>query len=279
MKNPKFAKAIMVAWVACAALAAMPALALNDSTWVSHSGSDFPACGPIASPCATFQFAHNQTNSGGIVRALDAGEYGKVTISKPVTIDGNGVGASITTSGGSGIVGVNVQTPGIVTIRNLAIHIGSCASACYGIYSANSDVDIENVSITGTLSWGVDVNGGTASIHGLTVRFAFYGIYVSDAIANISDSIVVGSTFGIYARGASLVTQALIERSRMFNNGTGLAAENAGAASTARISDCVITGNTTGVSTVTGGQIISFRNNSWAGNGADGTTPFSVSLK
>jgi hypothetical protein len=260
-------------------LAAVPALALNDSTWVSHSGADFPACGPIASPCATFQFAHNQTNSGGIVRALDAGEYGKVTISKPVTIDGNGVGASITTSGGSGIVGVNVQTPGIVTIRNLAIHIGSCASACYGIYSANSDVDIENVSITGTLSWGVDVNGGTASIHGLTVRFAFYGIYVSDAIANISDSIVVGSTFGIYARGASLVTQALIERSRMFNNGTGLAAENAGAASTARISDCVITGNTTGVSTVTGGQIISFRNNSWAGNGADGTTPFSVSLK
>jgi hypothetical protein len=41
----------------------------------------------------------------------------------------------------------------------------------------------------------------------------------------------------------------------------------------------VITGNTTGVSTVNGGQIITFRNNAWAGNTTDGVTPFSVSLK
>ena len=65
----------------------------------------------------------------------------------------------------------------------------------------------------------------------------------------------------------------------MISNAIGLVVNNNGAAATARISDCVITGNTTGVSTVNGGQIITFRNNAWAGNTTDGATPFSVSLK
>jgi hypothetical protein len=63
------------------------------------------------------------------------------------------------------------------------------------------------------------------------------------------------------------------------NSFYGLLVNNSGFAATARISDCVITGNATGVSTSGGGQIISFRNNTWAGNTTDGTTPFSVSLK
>ena len=58
-----------------------------------------------------------------------------------------------------------------------------------------------------------------------------------------------------------------------FNNGSG---------ATARISGNVIAGNNIGISTSGGtlpGQIISFRDNAWAGNGGDGATPFSVSLK
>ena len=77
-----------------------------------------------------------------------------------------------------------------------------------------------------------------------------------------------------------MVTQALIERSRMISNATGLGVALGGAfAATARISDCVITANTTGVLTVGGGQIITLRNNTWAGNSTDGSTPFSISLK
>jgi len=43
--------------------------------------------------------------------------------------------------------------------------------------------------------------------------------------------------------------------------------------------DTVITGNTTGISALNGAQIISFRTNLLAGNGIDGATPFSISLK
>jgi hypothetical protein len=263
-------------------LAAMPALALNDSTWVSRSGADLPACGPIASPCATFQFAHDQTNSDGIVRALDAGEYGKVTISKAITIDGNGVGAYITVTTFNG-VGVNVQSSGGVTIQNLTIHVtATCPGACYGIYAANPAnpaLGIENVSITGAPGYGVDVAGGRARIHRLTVTGAAAGIYVQDATVDITDSTVGNSDYGIYVRGFTALTQALIERSKTSANGWGLYVENAGAAATARISDCVIFSNTTGVATINGGQIISFRNNSWVGNTNDGATPLSISLK
>jgi hypothetical protein len=141
-------------------------------------------------------------------------------------------------------------------------------------------VSVEDVSINGA-SYGVYMNGGSATIHGLTVTGAYdYGIYVENATATISDSIIRYSYGGIQLQGVTVVTQALIERTKIISNSAyGLVVDNLGSAATARISDCVITGNNTGVAATGGGQIITFRNNAWAGNSTDGTTPFSISLK
>jgi Right handed beta helix region len=261
-------------------LAAVPALAqihLN-ITWVSRSGSDDIACGEITSPCLTFQAAHDHTNNSGIVKAMDAGQYGAVSITKPIIIDGNGVGAAIEVFGVG--YGVSVNTPGPVEIRNLAIHVPASCNPCNGINQSSGNVSIEDVSITGAPAVGVYVSGGTATIHGLTVTGATNtGIIVVDATVTISDSIVRYSNIGVFLQGFTAVTQALIERSKMISNTTGLEVVNSGFATTARISDSVITGNTTGVLTIGGGQILTFRNNTWAGNTTDGTTLFSVSLK
>jgi hypothetical protein len=259
-------------------LVAVPALAQLDITWVSQrSGLDTNSC-TIAHPCKTFSGAYANTNSGGIIKALDAGEYGTINIAKPITIDGNGVGASIdVTSTATGVSAFTVV--GLIEIRNLAIHVAASCSFCNGIEVNSSTVSIENVSITGTPTVGVIVGNGTYTIHGLTVTGATNsGILVESATATISDSTVRYSTIGILVEGLFSVTQALIERSKMISNTTGLEVDNAGFAATARISDCVITGNTTGLSTA-GGQVITFRNNTWAGNTTDGTTPFSISLK
>jgi hypothetical protein len=270
-------------------LAAVPALAY-DTSWVSHSGSDALGCGTTAAPCRMFQFAYNNaTSSGGIIKAMDAGEYGPINIAgNPVTIDGNGVGASIGATSAAGF-GVFLSYPGgTVVIRNLTIHVPASCN-CPGIrINSGSPVIIENVSITGAPSYGVflqSINNGeplaTAAIHGLTVTNAtLAGIYVEASTATISDSIVQFSpNYGIFLVGnVNGATQVLIERSKIISNGVGLLVSNAGATATARISDCVITGNTTGVTT-SGGQIITFRNNTWAGNTTDGTTPFSVSQK
>jgi hypothetical protein len=149
--------------------AAMSALAQNDLSWVSQrSGLDTNSC-TITLPCKTFAGAYAKTNSGGIVKALDAGEYGTITITKPITIDGNGVGADIE---GSSLAGMVVNgASGPVEIRNLTIHVPASCS-CYGIESLTSSVSIENVSITGTPYGGLYVYGGTATIHGLTVTGA-----------------------------------------------------------------------------------------------------------
>jgi Right handed beta helix region len=261
--------------------AAVPALAQNDLTWVSQrSGNDTFLFCTIVTPCKTFAWAITRTNSGGIVKAMDAGEYGPITITKPITIDGNGVGASIEVTSAAQ-VGVLVITASNVEIRNLDIHVPpDCTGTCYGIQSASSNVSIENVSIAGVPFSGVLLSGGTATIHGVKVTGAtFIGIDVENATATISDSIIRYSNYAIYLVGANAVTEALIERSQMISNAIGLRVQNGFYAATARISDCVIAGNTTGVSTLTGGQIITFRNNTWAGNTTDGTTPFSVSLK
>jgi hypothetical protein len=258
--------------------AVLPALAQNDLSWVSQrSGNDNNNC-LLATPCRTFQGAYAKTNSGGIIKALDAGEYGTIGPQKPITLDGNGVGATIevTTNGG-----VQVTNAGPVEIRNLTIHVPVSCNQCYGINTQQgSSVSIENVSITRAATWGVYVLLATSTtIHGLTVTGAGTGIYVFSAPVTISDSIIRYSGTGIDLVGSTAVTQALIERSKMVANSSGLVVQNSGAAATAWISDCVISGNTTGVATSGGGQIITFRNNALAGNITDGATPFSISLK
>jgi hypothetical protein len=260
-------------------LAAVPALAQTSMSWVSHSGLDTNPCS-TTQPCRTFQFAHDQLNPNGTVKAMDAGDFGSVTVTKSITIDGNGIGASISQTGG---VAVLINTAGPVAIRNLAINYnGACfGSTCGGIdIINNSNASIENVSVTGAPNFGVSVHGGTATIHGLTVTGAlFAGILVDSANVIISDSVVRYSANGVQQNGSTAATQIAIERSQLISNTTGLSVQNAGFAATARISDCLISGNTTGVSTTGGGQVITLRNNTWAGNGTDGSTPFSISLK
>jgi hypothetical protein len=269
-----------------AVLAAVPALAQNDMSWVSHSGNDGNPC-TLAQPCRTFAQAYTVTNNNGIIKARDAGEYGPVVISKPITIDGNGVGASIeaAVSPGAGVI-VAVGTAGPVEIRNLAIHANcgcdGIAAGSYGMAS-NLALIIENVSInSGNVGYGVRVISGTTAIRGVTVTgSACNGIDIEDGNATISDSVVRNSSCsGIAVYSPHSASKVLIERSRMVANpGTAGLFVDGQHGATVWISDCVITGNATGVQVQDGGQLITLRNNTWADNTTDGSTPFSVSLK
>jgi hypothetical protein len=262
-------------------LAAVPALAQNDTSWVSHSGSDSNPC-TLDAPCLTFNAAYFVTNNNGIIKAMDAGEYGIISIYKPIILDGNGVGAAIAASSGSG-VGIFTSSP--VEIRNLGIYVQN-GCGCDGIDSFSGNVTIENVSVTGGPSVGVLVSGGTATLKGVTVSGANgggiasgAGIQVQDGTATISDSVVQYSAIGVLVQGSTAATRVRIEGSQMIANTIGLQVNNSGAAATARISDNVIAANAAGTATANGGQIITLRNNTWAANTADGSTPFSISLK
>src|SRR6266481_6108453 len=62
-------------------------------TWVSGVGDDVNPCSRTA-PCKTWAGAISKTASGGIIDALDPGGFGAVTITKPMTLEGNGTLAS-----------------------------------------------------------------------------------------------------------------------------------------------------------------------------------------
>jgi hypothetical protein len=58
-------------------------------TWVSGVGSDANPCSRT-NPCQTFAGAISKTAAGGEIDALDPADYGVVTITKAITIDGGG---------------------------------------------------------------------------------------------------------------------------------------------------------------------------------------------
>ncbi len=65
-----------------------PAQALNDVSWVASNGLDGNPC-TRGQPCGTFARALSQTNAGGEINCVDAGEFlsnQTITITQSVTI-------------------------------------------------------------------------------------------------------------------------------------------------------------------------------------------------
>src|SRR6188474_149171 len=72
-------------------------------TWVSGVGDDANPCSRTA-PCKTFAGAISKTAAGGEISVLDPGGFGAVTITKAITINGEGTLAGILSAGTTGII-------------------------------------------------------------------------------------------------------------------------------------------------------------------------------
>src|SRR5690242_21687894 len=72
-------------------------------TWVSGVGDDANPCGRTA-PCKTFAGAISKTAAAGEISVLDPGGFGAVTITKAITINGDGTLAGILAAGVNGII-------------------------------------------------------------------------------------------------------------------------------------------------------------------------------
>ncbi len=108
-----------------------------------------------------------------------------------------------------------------------------------------------------------------------------FGLRVeANGSATMSDSTASGNTtFGVHSvvpLGGTVAAPVVLERVVVSNNTTGVQAEGSAFASV-RYSNALITSNSTGLSSVSSGQLISFVNNSVQGNGTNGastsTTP------
>lgn len=250
------AGAVRLAVVIVSTLAAGAASAAALS-FVSMKGVNTGDCSNPATPCRTFAYALGQTTAGGEIRALDAGNYNSVLITKSITISGPpGAGVLRTTAGGAisiavgatGIVtldgltlngfnkvasdGVRVTSAGRLIIRNCVIKNFSSAGVFMTATAANN-YQIENTLFanngTGVFASTGNNAGSTAgtlnrvTVHGSSVD----GMEINArARARVSDSLFANNAInGIEARAVS--TAALfLTRSVVTLNGTGVLVDN-----------------------------------------------------
>jgi hypothetical protein len=253
--------------VSCLALAGQPASAQATRTWVSGLGNDANPCS-LTAPCKTFAGAISKTLAGGEISVLDPGGFGAVTITKSITIDGGGGQvASILAAGTNGVV-VNAGATGTVTLRNLRIN-GAGLTVLGGLNGvqvlSGLGLHIENCAIFGFTQSGININVNTASA---------VNVFVTDTIVSTTLN-------GINARNASTGKVSLsIERTTISQSGTGLKVDGTGGAAAifASLSDSMVAGNATGVSTLGGpgnGSVIVTRSsivNNTTGASATGTS-------
>src|SRR5437879_2840216 len=159
MSRPHFSlHALSVALLIVAAVA--PAHAQATRTWVSGVGDDANPCSRTA-PCKTFAGAISKTAARGEISVLDPGGFGGVTITKSITLNGDGNLAGVLVSGTNGII-VAAGAGDTVILRSLSINgVGTGLS---GIQVNSGHVQIENSLIYGFASEGIDVSSNSASL-------------------------------------------------------------------------------------------------------------------
>ena len=273
-------------------------------TWVSGVGDDANPCSRTA-PCKTFAGAISKTAPGGVIDALDPGGFGAVTITKSITIQGDGVIAGVLVSGTNGIV-VSAGVNDVVTLRNLLFE--GLGTGLQGIRFINGKaLIVENCSIVHFSGNGIDFNpSGTGSalmvkdsnlqqnvtggilVHpqvGANARATLdhvrlekngYGLRVeSNASAAVRNSLSTENTTNGYlsvSTGAGPSDMAIDNSSATYNTNNGVRSD--GSTSTIRISNMFVFGNgSQGLSIANSGHNLTFGNNNVVDTGTAETGP------
>src|SRR5882757_6932733 len=100
MKIPSLLQLVKGAFIALIAfsLGSTAVHAQATRTWVSGVGDDVNPCSRTA-PCKTFAGAISKTADKGEISVLDPGGFGALTITKNITLNGDGTLAGILNSG------------------------------------------------------------------------------------------------------------------------------------------------------------------------------------
>lgn len=137
-----------------------PGMAQLERTWVSQNGNDAHDCS-INHPCRTFQRAHNQTTAYGEVDVLDPADYGPVTITHPISIDGGDMGYIM------GAPAIRVNTFDVVLRRLSLMPVPgrSNGPSASGIeWTAGGFLDVDGVSIREFASAGINVAPAASNV-------------------------------------------------------------------------------------------------------------------
>ena len=225
-------------------------------TWVSGTGDDANPCSRTA-PCRTFSGAIAKTASGGEISALDPNGFGTVTITKSITINGEGTLAGITSAGTSAIT-VNALATDNVYLKNLDIN--GTGTGLSGIrYLAGNSVVVEKVRIYNFTDFGIQVSktstGFLSVSNSSIINCLDAGITTTTTAGvvrtDVENTKAFGCTVGFKAGDNSEFT---VKSSTAVGCGTaGFQAD--GATAEMNMDSCVATNNGNGVQSTNGATI------------------------
>jgi len=273
-------------------------------TWVSGVGDDANPCSRTA-PCKTFAGAISKTAASGEISVLDPGGFGVVTITKAITINGDGTLAGILNAGTTGII-VNAGVNDVVYIRNVsingagtglngirflagkALHVENCNIYGQGNNTAgNGHGILVNLSATGSGLFVKDTNIKTCAVDGINVATStgfVAGILEHVRVEGMPTGVVIGNNAFVSVRDSEINLSTSIGVSItgsgtptgsfdnvMINNTP--TAINVGATGIMNLSSSTLENNTTAiVSAAPQANLRSSGNNRLLGNTSDGAT-------
>ncbi len=226
-------------------------------TWVSGVGDDANPCSRTA-PCKTFAGAISKTAEFGEISVLDPGGYGAVTITKPITLSGDGTLAGILNASTNGIIINLTATQGPVILRNLSI--AGANTAINGIrYLAGPRVLISDCTIAGQTGSAIDVStssNGNLTVLRTTMTGGAYGVSLSTSSGRLNATLervaISGTTLAAIRAATANVFATLSDSVLTQNLGVGVVAESGSGVS---VEASTFTGNGTALLANAGGTI------------------------
>ena len=223
-------------------------------TWVSGVGDDANPCSRTA-PCKTFAGAISKTAAAGEISALDPAGFGTVTITKSMTINGDGTLAGILSAGTNG-VNVNDSSsgsPGSIIVYLKSLSINGAGTGINGInFTSGKQVYVENCSIVGVTQNAINVSLSLSGKHIFVKNTSIRNV----GLAGISLSTTTGFVAGVFDRvsleglptGISVGNNAFISvrDSSISLNTTGVNVVGSGGA-TASIENCLLNNDVTAI--------------------------------
>ena len=199
---------------------ATPAQAQATRTWVSGVGDDVNPCSRTA-PCKTFAGAISKTATGGEISVLDPGGFGAVTITKGMTLNGDGTLAGILNAGGVNGIIVNAPATDKVIIRNISLN--GAGTGLNGIrIIGGAEVTVDKCTIQGVTANGIEVASTSANtkvyVYDTHITKAAVGIKVSPSSGNVfvtAENVHIGGMTNNGVESASSNTFISINRSNI----------------------------------------------------------------
>jgi hypothetical protein len=313
MTKIAFLLTVLVTGLVCG-LPVAPAQAQAARTFVSAAGSDSNNCTNVATPCRHFATAFAATAANGEIYVLDPANYGSLTITHAVSIEGHGwasiaavsgspaitinatsgkiniIGVVLDGTGTTNTVGIQFNSGGILNIRDSVIrNFTGDGIAFTPNTSSQCLLSVWNTLISDNGLHGIQFNpSGSGTMTGVLNHADLennagngLNVLTSSQTINITinDSVLSNSFDGLFAESdGGVPVNIMVRNSTIANNSNqGVATLNTGVR--IWLTRSTITENAAGWQAMGGSTVTSYADNNIVGNASLETTPPPIGYK